>query len=161
MASIARKNVLTRDGQMIGVTFDFKDGGSYAIELDDMSEEMVRHAAIHGLLQKLGDAYANAKGDPKIAEGLFLPVYEAIIAGEWNRKGNRGAGGLEILIQALGRLTGKDEAVIRAKVTAMGKDEVKALKARADVAKAIKEIELERAEKAAEGADTDDLGDLF
>jgi len=158
---VAKKEALMRAGSAVGVRFSFTGGGTYEIQVDQLTEEMKSAALIHGLLQKLGDAYANAKGDAKIAEGLFLPVYESIVAGEWNRKGERGASGLLILIEALARITGKDEGLIGDKVKAMGKDEIAALKKRPDVQKAIKEIELERAEKALEDSDEMDLGDLF
>lgn len=62
--------------------FEFANGNSYAVQLGDFPEAVLRSATWHGLAQKMGDEYSGAKS-PDEAEEAFLNVRERLMAGDW------------------------------------------------------------------------------
>lgn len=139
------------------ITFIFADETSETIDLDFFSEAIINRAALHGFSQKLGDSYS---GITEVAEAKLAMhgVLAALKAGDWNRKGGSTGGKW---VEALARATG--ETIERA-LEAWDKmeDAVKAAtKKHPDLIKALREIELERAQaRAASLADSGDVEPL-
>lgn len=153
MASIASKVL---DFEDKAVEFTFKDKTPIAVKLEDFSPEVQLHFALHGMSQKLGDAYSSAKGDVEVALTAFNACLEQLKAGDW--RAARGEG------DAKPRTTELAAAVARIKGVAV-EDAVKALAAMDDDGrKALRSndrvkatITLLRAEKAQ--AKLDKMGD--
>jgi hypothetical protein len=160
--AIAKKGTIMDLGIPVGVFIEFRDKERYELMFANQPEEQKLAAMAHGYLQKLGDAYSSAKGDLDTAKGLFLPVWQEVDGGGWNRKGERGAAAMEILVEALLSLyPDKTEEAIKAGLAGMTKEEKKAVTDHPAVKKEVKRIEADRAEKAAKGKELPDLGGLF
>ena len=71
------------------VRFDFADGEVVEFRLNDLPEEIRQVLALHGLAQKLGDAYSGVS-DPAKAREAARQAYAALQAGEWARRGGGG-----------------------------------------------------------------------
>jgi hypothetical protein len=161
MASIATKAL---DFDAKGVEFNFSDGTVLSALLDDFTPEVQLHFALHGISQKLGDAYSSAKGDVAVAVAAFKQTYEQLKAGEW--RAARGEGDAKPrtteLAEAIARIKGKEVSEIVTFLAAASEEQRKTLRSN-DRVKAV--IAVIRAEKAqarlakldAEGGD-DGLG---
>lgn len=107
------------------VSFAFVNDTTLTLDTSKLSSEVSTRALGHGLLQKIGDAYAGAKGDVNEAIESAQSVIEQLLAGEW--MGEREAAGPQpsLVAEAVVRAKTKagqtfDEAATRAKYT--GKD---------------------------------------
>lgn len=98
------------------VTFKFAHGPEYTVKPDQFSAEIVTDLTLHGLSQKLGDAYADSKGNPRVAEEYFLEVLEQLGNGEWAAKRGEGAPRVSDLAQAYARVKSVDMEAAIAKV---------------------------------------------
>jgi hypothetical protein len=83
-ARIASVSVDTGDWML---TFAFTHGASINVRLADLSPEVRNRLALHGLEQKLRDAYAGVS-DPEQAYGLARKVLDALRAGQWTVRGS-------------------------------------------------------------------------
>jgi len=150
---VCTKTPMFEDGS---VFFEFADGTTIEVRVDQFSESVQRAAMVHGFNQKLGDAFAGSQGSVAVALEKFHTVLNTLKSGEWNSK-RASTGG--ILAEALHRETGNglDEciAVVGKMDKATAKDARKALEV------TIRKIELERAEesKTTEGFDVEALFD--
>lgn len=158
-----RSRVLDKDYDVDAgtVTIKFLESGeSEVVNIDSLDAATVRRAALHGLVQKFGDAAAGKSGDE--AYDAVMAVIERTKAGEWS-KARESAGPRPTLVaQAVMRVlsaAGKafEESAVIAKYT--GKDGEAARKhalSMAPVQAAFKTIQAElaaaRAAKAAEAA---------
>lgn len=157
MAKIASKVV--GDGF---VRFEFADGEFLQCTLDKIaSADVMARLALHGISQKVGDAYAGAESI-KEARMLAEGVWRNLVSGLWAVKATRGGK----IVEALHRITGKPIEICLEKFSGMGEDAKKSLRKHPDIKKALAEIEAERAAAIAEaaansGEEVTDLGDLF
>ena len=131
-------------------TFEFSNGARREIKLDDLSPEMVRQAALHGLIQKGGDSWTNADTVDDAVDCLD-EVIQAITAGDWNRKATGDGGILAIALAEVQAMSVED---VRAKLATLDDKEKRKLHKHPKVAAVIARIKHERAErKAAEAQD--------
>jgi len=160
---IAKKEAILESGKIVGVRFTFEDlaGTVREMRFEDLSDGMRDAALAHGLLQKLGDSYSGAKGNANTALGMFQPVWDSILAGDWNLKGT-GTGGIGManLVTALAEAAGKTEEEARERIGKMEKEEIAALRKVDQIKVIIKRLELEQAEAKVDGS-SEDLADLF
>ena len=82
-AKVASVTVDTEAGML---SFNFTHGVSLTVSLDDLSSDIRRRLAIHGLEQKIRDSYAGASS-PDEAYGLASKVLDALRAGNWTVRG--------------------------------------------------------------------------
>ena len=136
---------------------------SLAIGLSELTPEVARYAALHGLKQKIGDAAAMKRNTETGASATLadkreamLAVIERLLAGQWNATREGGTGGASLLAAALVRLQpSKTLADVRAWLETKTDAEVKALSLNPKVAPIIAEIRAERA--GADAVDSDAL----
>ena len=152
------------------LTLNFSHGEALTLKLEQLSPA-IRHAAMmHGLKQKLVDAAAIARNpdtgrsatiDDKYA--AVREVYDRITApnGTWNKVREAGGGDTKVkgglLVRAMMRLTGKDNAAIVAYINDLSKEEVAALRKNPRVQDAIAAIQAEQTKT--DGIDSDSLLD--
>lgn len=130
------------------VIFKWADETTDELSLDELSDEMIVRAALHGLSQKGGDSYSQSTSVAE-AKAMFYEVKSAIYAGDWNRKGGASGG---IYVEALARATGNtiEDALIA--WNKMDDATKAATKKHPDLKAAKAEIELERAKAAAKAS---------
>ena len=150
MSKICKKTTLDN-----GVSFGFVDGEILTCALDDLSEDMVKKLALHGLSQKVGDSYSGAQTVSE-AQQKARAVWESIKQGVWAAKAAAGGG---ILAEAVSRALGitLDDAMTR--VNALSDDERKALRKHSAIDAAAAEINAEK--KRAKAGDAPDLDALL
>jgi len=133
----------------------FGDGTSMDFEMSKLPQEIIKTLSLHGLMQKLGDSYAGAKGDFAAAKASVSQVWDQLVAGQW--RAARAAGEAKPrtteLAAAIARVTGKDLLEVQQKVADADDAKRKAWRALPAVAAAIAEIRAERARTAAEKAE--------
>lgn len=151
-ATIAKK-VIHED--LSGVTIEFTDGSTLTTRLDELSPEIVTQLALHGLTQKKGDSYAGEQ-DVTVARGKAQAVKDRLVAGDWKAVREGGGGGrISDLAQALAEITGRtvEEAVTI--IEGMEKADKAGLRKHPKVKVKLRQLELARAEAAAEKAGDD------
>ena len=157
MAKVASK--IVGDGF---VRFEFADGEFLQCTLDKIaSADVMARLALHGISQKVGDAYAGAESITE-ARALATSVWNNLVSGLWAVKATRGGK----IVEALHRITKQPLDLCLEKFAGMSEDKKKALRKHPDIKRALAEIEAERAAALAEAAsnsdeDVQDLGDLF
>lgn len=155
---IAKKGVIERDGQVVGVYFAWADEERTEVFFDDLHPDMRLSLMAHGLLQKLGDSYSGSKGVLEKARAMFHVVLQAILNNQWSVRSSS----FGVLGEALQELTGQPMEKVIETMEALGKEWRAELRKRADVSLKIKEIELRKAKEKAEKADgLDNLTDMF
>lgn len=140
-----------------GVTFDFDEQHELVTDLANLPQEIVQRLAVHGLSQKVGDAYANNDG-PADAYARAKVVYESLQAGQWNA-GRSGAGG--DLVEAVMGETNQSREAVTERLAAMSKEEKTALRKNAKIAARLATIKAKRAAERAALADDEPLEALF
>lgn len=178
--NIAEKSYNAESGIL---TFTFSDKTTLDINVKELPAETLILAAAHGISQKGGDSYASA--GTKAEEAGLTPVkwayrqceavLDSIKKGEFTRAGAGGGGEPSLIAVALSQITGCTIEAAEDAVEKLTKEQVKALRARPDMAAKIAAIQatraaarLERANEAAKVAaekagSTEalpDLGDL-
>ncbi len=141
------------------VRFEFADGECIQCNLDDLkSADIISELALHGISQKVGDAYAGAESITE-ARGLAQAVWNNLVNGLFNVKTARGGK----IVEALHRVTGQPLNICLEKWQGMDDAAKKGLKAHAAIKGAIAEIDAEKAQRLAEAAGDSgtDLGGLF
>lgn len=144
------------------VTFsDDSDNVIAVVAYVDLTREMVRQAALHGISQKVGDSYAGAL---KATDGLDLTPeawsiqrvkdsVEQIARGDWNLRTGGSTPAATDLAVAIAEATGSTVDEVAAKLAGLkdtpdeGKEVKKALRANPQVAAILARIKAERATK--------------
>ncbi len=80
-------------------------GNVLTVSLDQLKPEIVTQAALHGLLQKIGDAAAGSQGEE--AEEACNSVLEQIVAGQWNATREKGEQAPSVIALAVYRFKEK------------------------------------------------------
>jgi hypothetical protein len=86
-------------------TLAFIDGQPITGKLSDLKPEVVQQAALHGLLQKIGDAAAGHGDNPDAAFEACMAVFERLQLGDWKKPTEKGEGARPTMVF---------EAIIRA-----------------------------------------------
>ncbi len=137
-----------------GVVFQYPDGKSISVLLSELSQDMITRLAVHGISQKLGDAYASASkqenplgwAKEQVQEGL-----KQLKEGDW-RVTTAGGPRATLLARALARATGNELDAAIEVVDGLDDDQRKALHKDPAIKQAKAAIKLEDAQKAAERA---------
>lgn len=137
------------------LTFKWSDDSESTIDVKALPDDIKLLAAAHGVSQKGGDSYASAgtKADDAgmtplaWAKAQCKSVLDAIRSGDWSRAGAGGGGEPALIVEALARVYGVTTDEAEAKIDAMSKEGVKALKAMPDIIGAIAAVKVERDEK--------------
>lgn len=140
----------------------FSNGKSLMLHPTQLNAEIQSVAKLHGLKQKLVDAAAISR-NPDTGKSATVDdkyeavreVYDRLLSGAWNAPREGGGGSGSLLLAALVRQTGKDEAVLREWLAQKSDAEKKALSLNPKVAEHINAIRAERAK--ADGVDSDAL----
>lgn len=139
------KNAIAQSDVVKGkLVFTFANDARVEIDPAKISDEIRDQLVMHGLTQKIRDSFAGAKGDVNFAVAQAEGVVEALLAGEWNRRGG-GAFGGNLLAEAVARLKGIEIGEARQRLAELTDDQREALKKASSVKKAILEIKAERA----------------
>jgi hypothetical protein len=140
----------TPEGQAGSLALTFANGKKLILAANQLSDDIMAEALIHGLKQKLVDAAAISR-NPTTGKSATVDdkyqavkeVYDRLLSGAWNAE--RGEGQGTLLVQALCRMHGKDATVVREWLGKKSEDEVKALRVNPKVAAIIAQIQAERA----------------
>lgn len=151
MAKIAKKEI-----SEVGVVFKFEDGKDFTALLDGIPQEIVNRLALHGMSQKLGDSYASAMSIKEAREGVTA-LYNALKEGSWTLRGESGPR-ITVWVQALARAAKVTEEEALKKWDEMKEEDRKALKNHPGMKAAKAEIDLEKAQKAMQGAEMPEEG---
>lgn len=141
------------------ITFEFSDGRTLSVAVSELSPEIARRAAMHGLSQKGGDSYAGAETVDEAYDACESTL-NALRNGVWTTR-TVGEGGVRgtMLVEALYRATkheGRTMDDCETLVADMSDEQKKgirllpAIKAQLDAIAA--ERAMERAEKSAKSA---------
>jgi len=125
----------------------FGDGTSMDFEVNKLAPEIQKTLALHGLMQKLGDSYAGAKGDFGTAKASVQSVWDQLVEGKWRAAKAAGEAKPRTgeLAAAIARVTGKDLVEVQSKVAEADDAKRKAWRALPAIAAAIAEIRAEKA----------------
>ena len=131
--------------------FKFGNGTVVSVNVNDLSEDIRNNLMMHGLMQKVGDAYASAKGDFTIGVAAAEKVITQLHDGQWTASRASGEAKPKIgeLVTALATLKGLDPAVVAVAVEKATDEQRKAWRKHPAIAAEIAKV---RAEKAAERA---------
>lgn len=140
----------------------FAEGDGFSFQPADLDQRIIEHAVAHGLNAKLVDAAAISRDtttgkSATVTEKreAVLAVAQRLLAGEWNRP-RAAADSATLLLQAMARVFPEaTPEALRAKHDAWSDDERKAVRLNPRIARALADIQAERA--AAKGLDSDDL----
>lgn len=132
-------------------SFQWADASSLVCRLDELTPEMIRELAVHGLGQKVGDSYAGAMSLAE-AKANAERVWENLKNGMWSGERASGTGDLA---EAIHMATGQSVEECEALVAGMDKDKKAAARKIPQVASALASIKAKRLAAKA-GADTDE-----
>ena len=150
-----RNKVASKEIFESGVSITFSNEQTLLVYLGELTEEIVRQLALHGLSQKLGDAYAGVKGDPKTGFELAFAVAERLKNGEFNakREGTGATGRVTDLAKALAEVAGRELSEAVARLDEMAKAEKLELRRHPRIAAVLARMAAERAQEAAQAAE--------
>lgn len=139
---IATKAVIRDDsGKATEVIITFTDGRTVQLKLPALTDSIQMELMAHGAVQKLGDSYANAKGNLDFAYAEASGVAESLMRDEWNRRGEGGGGDLP---QAIVNITGQSLDTVVSTLATMDKETKDGLKKRKDVKAEMMQIKANR-----------------
>lgn len=146
------------DVETKSASFALGNGNELSLTLDELSGAIVTQLALHGLVQKVGDSAAGAKGDYNAAKESMQGVIDNLKNGRWGavREGE-GKPKVTELAAAIAKVTGYELEQVVAKVAAATDEQRKAWRENAKVAAEIAEA---RAAKARERAAKAEGGQL-
>lgn len=154
MAQLKKANVEVKEN---GLVWNWADETITEVSATDFPREILDHAILHGLKQKLADSYSGSV-TVREAREAFQGVLDALLAGQWNA-GRSSSGG--IWVEALAKAAGVSVDEAREKWNSLDEDTQKDVKKNAGVKAAKAEIELERAKAKAKGEGLEGLKGLF
>lgn len=136
--------------------------GSHTIELSELSPEMLKQCALHGISQKVGDSYANAKTATDDTEMTVEEYVEQCVVagiqqlrdGDWTIRTGTAGPRVTDLARAIAEATGESEETVAEKLADADSDTKKALRADPAVAPILARIRAERAAKKAKEAES-------
>jgi hypothetical protein len=140
---------LTKEITDTGVSIEFANGETLALQFADLSEDIKFRLMAHGASQKLGDASAGT---------------ERLIAGDWKSvRESSGSPKIGLLVEALARLTSRDIAECREVVESLDDETKKKLRAQPQLKAVMADIRAEREKAKAQEAGVGgvDFGALF
>jgi hypothetical protein len=167
-----KKESFVNDQNKVVCVFDIVNGQTRSITLRD---DMILKYAAHGALQKVGDSAAGEKDVDDMVEAVDSTIKQLDKGPDsWNVQREAGGfSGTSIVIRALAEVTGKDvesvKAGIEKKLEALktaGKETTRqalyaSFRANPKVQAVIRRLEDEKAKKAGEGLDSEEmLGEL-
>src|SRR5689334_7733961 len=85
---MAKTKIMTKDwdADTKTATLKFTDGQTIVVDYNKLSPAIQISAALHGIVQKIGDAAAGHGDDPEKAFEACMSVQEQLLSGEWNKK---------------------------------------------------------------------------
>lgn len=147
-ARYAKVAPITRE--MSTVRIDWIRGDADEFDPAELPEDVQRMLMLHGLKQKLVDAYNTKADDVDHARNIAEDLWAMLKRGEWSAR-PEGTGG--ILVEAVMRVKGIDRATAKAAIDNLDRDGKKRLEAHPAIKAAKAEIMAERAKSAAEAAE--------
>lgn len=111
--------VRTVDTDNLTLTFQFKDRPVKTVALDDLTLDIQKRLALHGLGQKLGDSYSGAKTQAEeegrdaaeVAFENFNDTLDQLLAGEWAVRAAGESRAANDLVAAMNRVRGDKGAL--------------------------------------------------
>lgn len=158
MAKVASKVL---DFESKGVEFEFAGKDAQLVLLSDFSPDIQLHLALHGLSQKLGDAYSSSKGDVDAAEKMFNDARAQLLAGEWRAARGEGESKPRTteLVEAIARIKGKPVAEIQEVLKEASDEQLKTMRSNERVKATIAVIRAEKAQARLEKLNAEGKGD--
>lgn len=153
---MAKQSIATTDVIQGTLVITFANKEKLTIDPSQLSDAIREQLVLHGLTQKVRDSFAGAKGDVNYAQAQAEGVAEALMAGEWNRRGG-GAFGGNLLAEAVARIKGIEISEARERLADLTDDQRDALKKSPSVKRMILTIKADRANAAADGGDDEAL----
>lgn len=151
--SVIAAEPLVVDGATIGIQFTVKDAGSFTLEFNRVSPEVMAHAAYHGMVQRISDAAAISRDPTNGAAATPREKAEAMVklvdhyhsgTAEWSRVREAGPKG-GFLFEALCRMyADKTPEAIRTWLDGLDDKQQAALREDDAVAPVIATIKAER-----------------
>ena len=121
MPSVCKKQIDLNNGTIV---FEFQNGNTHAIDVQQFSESIFNMAATHGFNATLTDSYAGSEGNADMAEGMFLQRLQTLQDGAWSKKRQT----INKAIRVLARLFPEfDLSEVAEKWNSKSKDEQKAI----------------------------------
>lgn len=153
MAKVATKTI---DEAKLTVTFKFSNGETIPVDVREFPDPIADRLLLHGVAQKIGDSYASA---PDVASAINAAkeTISNLLSGNWTA--GRTSSGVNLLVEALARATGRDLVECIETLAGMDEDAQKALRKHPAIKAAMDAIRAERS--AAVKATAADLSDLF
>jgi hypothetical protein len=141
------------------IYFSFANGKEVKVNPHELPEEQQENLTRHGLVQKVRDSFASAKGNFDFAEAAASKVIEQLKNNQWTA--SRGSGESKPhtgeLVQALAELKGLDIEVVQAAVDRATEEKRKAWRSNAEVKAKIAELRAAAARKRAETSKAEDI----
>jgi hypothetical protein len=137
------KTTITSDG----VTLEFVNGTTLTCSTADLPAETIAQAALFGIRRKVTNSFADAKGNVEDAVRWAKETWEQLLAGQWTapRETSPSTKAASDLVEAIMAITGKDRAVVEAKLDELTKEGRAALRKNPSVNAKLLEIRAERA----------------
>lgn len=160
------KSTIDTNKQTLTIEVALEGKEPFKLGLDDLHADMVVHAALHGLKQKVVDAAALGAGYTLTEKYLAMQeVIERLFSAEptWNKRAEGGGSVTGLLYRALVRLyPDKEVETIREYHDKLDKSQQYALRKNPKVAAIIEEIKAESVDTSAVDTDSmlDELGGL-
>lgn len=152
-----------KGGTPEAIKFVLGNGQEVVVYSREVSPENLEHAAIHGISQRLGDSCSAFSKDKDYASAFaaLQGLKNQLATKDWNvaREGGAGRQATEDLIEALTKLKGQDEEVVRAAVEKASPETLKKWSGNTKVAAEIAVIKQKRA-TAAKKASNDSIDDI-
>jgi hypothetical protein len=141
------------------IYFTFGNGNELKVNPAELPEEQQDNLTRHGLVQKVRDSFASAKGNFEFAEAAASKVIKQLQDNQWTASRGSGESKPHIgeLVQALAALKGLPIEVVQAAVEKATDEKRKAWRNAAAVKAKIAEIRAEAARKRAETAKVEDI----
>lgn len=132
--------------------FTFGNNTELTLGLEEVPSDLHKRLALHGIIQKVGDSYASAKGNFNVAIEAAKSVIDQLKAGEWEGGGDEARPRLAELASAIAALRNAPLEKVTAAVEAATDEQRKAWRSNAQVKAKIAQQRAEKAAKNAEGS---------
>lgn len=142
--------------------FAFGDGEKLTANVSEFSEEIKFELMMHGMMQKVGDSYASAKGNYEAAKKAARAVIDQLANGQWTASRATGEAKPKTgeLVEALAAIKGIDVSTVAAAVEKASDEQKKVWRRHPAVAAKIAELRAERALAKAKKALGDDAASI-